>query len=65
MEIENIILSEVPQTPKEICMNIWYVLTDKWILPQKVKNIHEESTDHMKLKKRESPNVDASISNLT
>ena len=37
MEIENIILSEVTQTPKEICMNIWYVLTDKWILPKKFR----------------------------
>ena len=37
MELENIILSEVTQTPKEICMNIWYVLTDKWILPKKFR----------------------------
>ena len=37
MEIENIILSEVTQTPKEICMNIWYVLTDKWILHKKFR----------------------------
>ena len=37
MEIENIILSEVTQTPNEICMNIWYVLTDKWILPKKFR----------------------------
>ena len=37
MEIENIILSEVTQTPKEICMNIWYVLTDKCILPKKFR----------------------------
>ena len=36
MELENI-LSEVTQTPKEICMNIWYVLTDKWILPKKFR----------------------------
>ena len=37
MEIENTILSEVTQTPKEICMNIWYVLTDKWILHKKFR----------------------------
>ena len=36
MELENI-LSEVTQTPKEICMNIWYILTDKWILPKKFR----------------------------
>ena len=36
-QLENIILSEVTQTPKEICMNIWYVLTDKWILHKKFR----------------------------
>jgi hypothetical protein len=35
MELENIILSEVTQTQKEIYT--WYIFTDKWILAQNLR----------------------------
>jgi hypothetical protein len=31
----------------------WYVLTDKWILAQKLRILNIQFTDHMKLKKKE------------
>jgi hypothetical protein len=37
MELENIILSEVTQTPKG---HAWHVLTNKWILAKKMYRIH-------------------------
>ena len=36
MDLENIILSEVTQTPKA-----WHVLTNKWILAKKVQNTQD------------------------
>jgi hypothetical protein len=48
MELEDIILREV--TYKE---HTWYVLTDKWILAQKVRISKIQFTDHMKPKKKE------------
>ncbi|MFP9036128.1 hypothetical protein ACLI2Q_18870, partial [Enterococcus faecalis] len=38
----------------------WYALTDKWILVQKLKLPKKQSTDHMKLKKKDDPSVNAS-----
>jgi hypothetical protein len=54
MELENIILSEVKE-------HTWYVLTDKWILAQKLGIPEIQFTDHMKLKKKEDQSVDASV----
>ena len=55
MELENIILSEVTKE------HTWYALTDKWILAQKLRIPKIQFTDHMKLKKKEDQNVDASV----
>jgi hypothetical protein len=41
MELENIILSEVTQTPKYI--HAWYVLTNKWILATVLKKVNKLS----------------------
>jgi hypothetical protein len=38
-----------------------YVFTDKWILAQKFEIPKIQFTDHMKPKKREDQNVDASV----
>jgi hypothetical protein len=35
----------------------WYVLTDKWILAQKLGISKIQFTDHMKLKKKEGPQL--------
>jgi len=48
MELENIILSEVIQSQES---HTWYVLTDKWILSQKLRLPKIQSTDLMKLEK--------------
>ena len=39
----------------------WYVLTDKWILAQKLGIPKIQFTDHMKLKKKEDQSVDTSV----
>jgi len=39
----------------------WYVLTDKWILVQKLRIPKIQCTDHMKLKKKEDQSVGASF----
>lgn len=39
----------------------WYVLTDKWILAQRLGLPKIQSTDHMKLKKKDNQSVDASV----
>ena len=39
----------------------WYVLTDKWILAQKLRIPKIPFTDHMKLKKKEDQSMDASV----
>ena len=44
IELENIILSEVTQTQKDI-HGIW-VLPDKWILAQKLRITKIQLTDH-------------------
>ena len=49
-ELDNIILSEVTQSQKE---HTWYILTDKWILAQKLRIPKIQFTDHMKLKKED------------
>ena len=56
MELETLILSEV--TTKE---HTWYVLTDNWILAQKLRIPKIQFTSHMKLKKKEDPSVDTLI----
>jgi len=38
-----------------------YALTDKWILAQKLQLPKMQSKDHMKLKKMDDQNVDASL----
>jgi hypothetical protein len=38
-----------------------YALTDKWILAQKLRISKIQFTDHMRLKKKEDQNVDASV----
>jgi hypothetical protein len=57
MELENIILSEVTQSQR----NEQYVLTDNWILAQKFRIPKMQFADHMKPKKKEDQNVDASV----
>ena len=57
MELENIILNEVPKH-KRIQ---WYALTDKWILAQKLRIPNIQLTDYMKLKKKEDQNVGALV----
>jgi hypothetical protein len=49
VELENIILSEVTQSQK----NIRFALADKWILVQKFRIPKIQFTDHTKPKKRE------------
>ena len=39
----------------------WYVLTNKWILAQKLTMSMVQSTDHMKSRKKEDKGVDASV----
>jgi hypothetical protein len=39
----------------------WYTLTDKWILTQKLGIPKIQSTDHMKLKKKEDQSMDTSV----
>jgi len=41
--------------------HIWYALTDKWILAQKLELPNIQSADHMKLKKKDDQSVDASL----
>ena len=57
MELENIILSKVPQSQK----NTPYVVTDKWILAQKSRILNIQFTDHIKSTKKKDQNVDASV----
>jgi hypothetical protein len=49
MELENIIPREVTQSRKE---HIWYALTDKWILAQKLRIPKIQTTDHMEFKRK-------------
>jgi hypothetical protein len=49
MDLENIILSEVTQVTKE---QIWYGLTDKWVLGRKHGIPTIQLMDHMKLKRK-------------
>ena len=39
----------------------WYVLTDKWILAQKLQITRIKFTDHMNLNKKEDQSVGASV----
>jgi hypothetical protein len=55
LELENIILSEVKKEVTD------YVLTDKWTLAQMFRIPNIQFTGHMKLKKKEGQNVDASV----
>ena len=41
--------------------HIWYALTGKWILAQKLGISKIQFTDHIKLKKKEDQSVDASV----
>jgi hypothetical protein len=54
LKLENIILSGVTQSTKE---NTWYVLTDKWIIVQKLVIHKLQFIHHMKLKNKEDQNV--------
>jgi hypothetical protein len=54
MELENIILSEVTQS-----QNTCYVLTDKWILAQKLRVLKIQFTDHNL--KKEDKRMDSSV----
>jgi hypothetical protein len=60
MELENITLSEVTQSQKNV-HHTRYALTDKWILAQKFRIPKIQFTDHVKLKKKEDQSVDASL----
>jgi hypothetical protein len=51
-------LSEVTQTKKE---HIWNVLTDKWILAQKLRMPMIQPADHMELRRKEDQSVDVSV----
>ena len=57
MKLENIILSEVTQTPKDIH---GIISSDKWILVQKLRISMIQLKDHMKLNKKEDQSVDVS-----
>jgi hypothetical protein len=57
MELENIILSEVTRSKDDM----WYVLTDKWILAQRIRIANIHFIDKRKLKKKKGQNVDASV----
>jgi hypothetical protein len=59
MELENIILSEVTQTQKNI--HAIYVLTDKWIFVQKLRIPMIPLIEYVKLNKKEGQSVDASV----
>ena len=59
MDLGGIILSEVTQSQKNQELTL-YVLTDKWILAQKVIILKIEFAKHMKLKKKEEQSVDPS-----
>jgi septal ring-binding cell division protein DamX len=39
----------------------WYILTDKWILAQKLRILKIQFTNQMKLKKKEDQSVDTSV----
>ena len=52
MELEDIILSEV---------HIWYALTDKWILAQKLRISKIQFAKQKKIKKKEDQLVDTSF----
>jgi hypothetical protein len=54
-ELANIILSEVTQITKE---HPWYILSDKWILVQKLGIPMIQFTDQYKLKKTEDQSMD-------
>ena len=56
MDLEGIILSEVTQSQKKLK---WYVLTDKWILAQKLNILRYKVhyAKHMKLKKNEDQSM--------
>ena len=55
MDLEGIILSEVTQSQKN---SHDHVLTDKWILAQKLRIPKLQVAKHMKLKKNEDQSVD-------
>jgi len=57
IELENIILSEVTQLKE----HTWNALTDKRILAPKLELPKIQSTDHMKLKKKDDQSVDTSF----
>jgi len=40
---------------------MWYALTNKWILAQKLEIPKIQFTDHMKLKKKGDQSMDASV----
>jgi len=57
IRIHNLEILKNPITEK----HTWYTLTDKWILVQKLELPKIQSTDHMKLKKKDDQSVDASL----
>jgi hypothetical protein len=58
MYLEDIILSEVTKSQKEV---IRYALTDKWILAQKLKRPKIQFAKHKKIKKKEDQRVGTSF----
>jgi hypothetical protein len=56
IELENIILSEMTQTQKDV-----HVLTNMWILAEKYRLPMIQLIDCIKFKKKEGPSVDTSI----
>jgi hypothetical protein len=56
MELESNILGEVTHTQKDM-----YVLTDKWLLAQKIRIPMMYPTEPKKLNKKQGPSEDVSI----
>ena len=63
MKLENMILSEVTHSQKNSHCSLAcsMALIDKWTLIPKLGIAKIQFTEHMKLKKKEDHNVDASI----
>jgi hypothetical protein len=55
MKLENVILSEVMQTPER---HVWYVLTYKWTVAIECRIIMLQSTDPKKLGNKEGSRED-------
>jgi hypothetical protein len=54
VQLENIILSEVTHTQKDM-HGAWYILTNKWILAKKVQNTQDTVHKTQKGQQAEGP----------